>query len=376
LLARGLTLKRTIPAHEPPPEKAAGADRLLREQAEQEVRAPAIALSIASLLAVAPALFLLLLAFTESGPPGLVALALVQLTLAVVMLIGSWRMWQLSAYTLAVLAASLAVLPNMAWLITLPIGIWALAVLCRSHVRRAFGVVRNAQRDQSGGRGAGVAVAFVLIGAACVVMALPVLICVGLFVPVMVREARPASAVPYATAVETRMETGATKQTEFQPITWQDDKPQIHHDQARWLRLTPEQEAAVNEALAEVARDYQKAEQEHVTRKTNDLGHEVIVVDAFPKELTRLENAFWTKVDQAVTDDTIRGQLREQLPLRRDLFPFGEFQQTVEIWKVGAWYHYQFGNAAGPSRGPELPRTFRHLWQDEQGQNAEGRGQK
>jgi hypothetical protein len=49
------------------------------------------------------------------------------------------KMRQLRSYGLAVLAAIAALLPlGPQWLISLPMGIWALAVLARADVKAAF----------------------------------------------------------------------------------------------------------------------------------------------------------------------------------------------------------------------------------------------
>src|SRR5205085_8348706 len=111
---------------------------------------------------------------------------------------------------------------------------------------------------------------------------------------------------------------------DFQAIEWLDGQPYLSRSipQFAGVALDEDQIAAVNKALVEAHTDYLKIEREHTRRTTNDLGHQVVTVSPFPKELTRLEDSFWTKVDDAVPDDSARGTLRQALSLGK-LFPFG-----------------------------------------------------
>jgi hypothetical protein len=64
---------------------------------------------------------------------------LVSLPISLTLIIGGWRMRQLKSYGLAMVASILALLPcGIAWLIGLPMGIWALVLLRDPSVRDAF----------------------------------------------------------------------------------------------------------------------------------------------------------------------------------------------------------------------------------------------
>jgi predicted Ser/Thr protein kinase len=64
---------------------------------------------------------------------------LVSLPISLTLIIGGWRMRQLKSYGLAMVASILALLPcGIAWLIGLPMGIWALVLLRDPSVREAF----------------------------------------------------------------------------------------------------------------------------------------------------------------------------------------------------------------------------------------------
>jgi hypothetical protein len=145
-------------------------------------------------------------------------------------------------------------------------------------------------------------------------------------------------------------------------VDWDSGEPQLGAKVQEVSGLGLGQIQQINVALAKVHKSYFEIEQEHTERKENAEGHQVVTVKPFSKELTRLEDEFWTEVDAAVTDNYVRGMLRERLPVRGEIFPFGAFQQSVEFWKVGAWYHYKYENSS-PQRGPELPRNLKHLWQ-------------
>jgi hypothetical protein len=65
--------------------------------------------------------------------------AALQIPSSILMILGGRKMRQLETYGLAVLAAVVALLPTgPAWIISFPIGIWALLVLAGPEVRSAF----------------------------------------------------------------------------------------------------------------------------------------------------------------------------------------------------------------------------------------------
>jgi hypothetical protein len=71
--------------------------------------------------------------------PVLVLLLLVSLAQSATLIIGGWQMRKLRSYGLAFLAAVLAVLPcTFAWVVGLPVGIWAIIVLMDPEVKAGF----------------------------------------------------------------------------------------------------------------------------------------------------------------------------------------------------------------------------------------------
>lgn len=350
MISLGLSTKQRV-EHErsiPPEKTMAGA--AAREQAEQAVRWPALALLILAVVDCVPVGVVLL---ATGGGVALTypwILSLLQVGIAIVIGIGASRMRNLQSYGMAMTAAILAVLPvHLGWFLGIPLGIWALAVLSRSDVRRAFGVGEAGTSRGDNQWGAPLLVGLLVVP----VMLVGILICGTGYL---------------STTVVTRPAPAMYPQAETSPpvnvpaIKWVDDRPRLDH--AAWVvaRLGANQAAMIDEVLAKNYDAFLLVEKEHIQRKTNDEGQQVVTIEPFPKELARLENDFWTEVDKIVHDDRIRGELREQLP-RSALFPHGQGKLEVAIWKVGAWYYYKNPRNHEPSHGPELPPSLKRLWQ-------------
>jgi predicted Ser/Thr protein kinase len=105
-----------------------------------------------------------------------VLLLIIMVPVSVLILIGGLQMWQLRGYTLARIAAVLAMLPcGISWLVGLPTGIWALVVLLDPEVRAAFedagsGVSPRHSRESSPPRGAGLGFGVAAIGIAAILL--------------------------------------------------------------------------------------------------------------------------------------------------------------------------------------------------------------
>ncbi len=64
-------------------------------------------------------------------------------------------------------------------------------------------------------------------------------------------------------------------------------------------RLNAEQIPRVNKSLQSAYRSYRELEQQHTTRETNELGHQVLTIaKCSPQELADLEAALWTELDE------------------------------------------------------------------------------
>ena len=117
-----------------------------RHVVEARVQGPAIALAVLAilmltLLGVGSAFQVVLVATGETDEDAIVGLIGSGMSAAVqaVILIGALKMRRLQAYSLAVAAAVLAVLPCFGCcLVGMPLGVWALVVLADPHVRAAF----------------------------------------------------------------------------------------------------------------------------------------------------------------------------------------------------------------------------------------------
>jgi hypothetical protein len=80
----------------------------------------------------------------------LILIAILQIPAAILMILGGRKMRRLETYGLAVTAAVCALLPlGPSWIISLPIGIWALFVLAGPEVREAFKTKRRGSTASS-----------------------------------------------------------------------------------------------------------------------------------------------------------------------------------------------------------------------------------
>ena len=118
--------------------------RLTDAPASARVRAPAIALLVAGILSAVPLpivlLFVLMgwvevrLGLSLEGP------AVMGFLVGILIVVGARKMLRLRSHAWALCGAVLALLPcGPWWLVSLPVGIWALAVLTAPEVKAAFG---------------------------------------------------------------------------------------------------------------------------------------------------------------------------------------------------------------------------------------------
>jgi hypothetical protein len=163
-------------------------------------------------------------------------------------------------------------------------------------------------------------------------------------------------------------ESGSTKSDEVYPpippeaVTWGATGPQLGPLLRQSSRFSKVQLDKLDEALARTYQEYLAAERDHTARKTNELGHSVITIKAFPKEMGEIENRFWTEADAIVPDNSGRGYLRDALKFPGDVFRYGQSESTIEMWRSGTWYYVKSGNDTDYS-WPELPRIYQGLWQ-------------
>jgi len=111
--------------------------------------------------------------------------------------IGGWHMGRLQSYGLAATAAVLALIPcTPAWMISLPMGIWALVVLSDPKVRAAFGAASAAPpqhlpvRSFQLGGGHAAPLAGHSLGALAIASTLMILLCGGVLVALLIPAAQ------------------------------------------------------------------------------------------------------------------------------------------------------------------------------------------
>jgi predicted Ser/Thr protein kinase/type II secretory pathway pseudopilin PulG len=133
--------------HTPAPAmKSAVSSSLSRDAALRRVRGPAVGLQAAGVLGLLPialsVLAALYMARQSGGGSGTGVDFLSKIIWAPfpwIVLFGGLQMWRLRSYTLVRIAAIVAMLPcNLAWIVSLPLGIWAYLVLLDPEVRAAF----------------------------------------------------------------------------------------------------------------------------------------------------------------------------------------------------------------------------------------------
>jgi hypothetical protein len=125
-------------------------------------------------------------------------------------------------------------------------------------------------------------------------------------------------------------------------------------------------------------------EQQHLTRETNELGHQVITIEAFSEqELADLEASLWTQLDE-ILDVKQQGLMRYNLGVhvgegssqeasmhwwKPRVLGWGREGARIELWKVGTWFHWKarirIGSSMISGKAPELPPEFQRFWQVE-----------
>ena len=354
LIAVGLLSKRPVlETNGIPQEKLSPLTTTEREKAERSVRAAGLALLILGILNMAFCVFVAALVFgqrsIEQTP---IVLLVLHLGISLFLMVAAAQMRSMKSYGLAMAGAILAMLPIHAGVIPgIFIGIWALVVLSQRDVRKAFGIQDRPAAPDARRKSATPMVALVLLIVGGIVV-LPALLAVGL----MLSWTSVRVETPSTTVMKTSAETEPPK-VDPTIIHWTKEGPVLGEGVSLFGHLSPEQEHAVQSALSKVYADYLKLEQAHTQHTKNPAGHQVVTISPF--DLTKLEDKFWTEVDEVLLNDAQRRELRGQLT-SKVLFPFGHQQVSYEFWKVGKWYHY--ANAYNHFDGPQLPPQLARFW--------------
>jgi hypothetical protein len=146
------------------------------------------------------------------------------------------------------------------------------------------------------------------------------------------------------------------------------------------LMLRSGQIEKVNGALQEVYREFLVIEQPNIEQHTDEAGHLVVTITPFRPQVEKLENRLWSELD-AILDPRQQSIARLNLKLDQPVtvpgvtvsdligpgfFGWGKDGARLEIWRVGAWYHWKV-SARGyldSSRAPQLPATYRRFWKE------------
>ena len=150
--------------------------------------------------------------------------------------------------------------------------------------------------------------------------------------------------------------------------------------------LHPKQVPLVNNVLQSAHQSYMTLERDKTTRLTNNLGHQVIIIEkCSDQELATLESSLWTEMDKILNLEQQR-IMRNNLKVhvsdgisrpsgniwKPGVFGWGRYGANIELWKVGAWFHWKAriqidGRITSMPQGdaPELPVEFARFWNAE-----------
>ena len=341
--------------------------------AQRAVRWPALAMLFVAFLNCLPVVILFADDYTSLGDLPMfhrVVTSVLSTVISTVVILGAFSMRDLRFRTLAMVATILLLVPcHFAFLPGIVVGIWSLSVLARADVREGFLVRKGRAPLATSGKAdapvmpsAGMPI---LLAALCAVIP-----CVLATYFIAYSISRSPRAAPYSTTAshfgvgeQFAGDKTTTRVEDREAVIWGAAGPKMG-PRIRYLGVREAQIAQLDLALADIYKEYEAVEQKHVSRKWNELGHTVITIAPFPKELSELEDRFWTVADGIVTDKDAQGLLRNALTFPGNIFRYGQAQNTVELWKSGSWYYHQVGGSRY-SLGPELPHQYRGLWQPE-----------
>jgi len=319
---------------------------------------------------------------------------LVLLTTGIVTIVGALKMMRLQSYGWAMTASVLALLPcSPAGLLGLVVGIWALVVLSRPEVKRAFLTERTAARRATGaspqrnsGCGIAILVAAIVVCLAVVPLVLGAIVAALWLLP-SGDDFEPRQPPPYPSysapsdGVATRIPSALGKEAS---LIWGPEGPRLSDAYAQEvLRLQPPQIEEVDKALQAAHREYLDLEKELIQQQTDEQGHVVTTIAALPAAtLATLEDRLWTRLDASLDpsqqsiarsslklDPSVVESMNPILPsemVKPGPFGWGNQGARIEIWRFGTWYQWKVearGYAYGGT-GPQLPEEYRRFWKE------------
>jgi hypothetical protein len=353
------------------------------------------------------------------GVPILLAF-IASFVIGIVMIVGGLKMMRLESYRWAMTASILALLPcSPVGLLGLVMGIWSLVVLNRRNVIAAFAM--PAQSGSAAGPLTGAEISptatiarpsgakpdaspvqrkktntvlWVVLGLVVVVLAIllsPVIIALVWRTSLIPASHDVNDVVPRSSnsALSDRAEVtrpAAMPAESTSGWTIGPDGPVLTDVFGRVvLNLQPAQIAEVNRILQAAYREYPSLELQNSEQHTSDAGRVVVRIKPIPEAIAKLEDNLWSQLD-AILDPQQQSTARLNLKLdppdaapgvslsdlvRPGFFGWGKNGATIEIWRVGAWYHWetQTRGYQDSSRAPQLPEGYRRFWKE-----ADGKG--
>jgi len=168
--------------------------------------------------------------------------------------------------------------------------------------------------------------------------------------------------------------------------TMSDKGPEMNEYGVQRYRLYGEQIPRVNKVLQSAYRSYLALEQQHTTRETDELGHQVITIAKFSaQELADLEATLWTELD-AILNVEQQKLMRYNFQVhvgdgssrvsgtawKPKILGWGRGGARIELWKVGTWFHWEAliqidrtTTMSPQGKAPELPIEFARFWKEE-----------
>jgi hypothetical protein len=162
----------------------------------------------------------------------------------------------------------------------------------------------------------------------------------------------PATAPPY---------TPAVWESRFSAFINDPESPALNHDFLNAVGFDVSQRSKMDEVLRRACEEYLQAEKKHTHRQWGEDGQLLVTVDAFLRDLGRIERKFWQQLDKIATSELQRSRARTALNRYSALFPFGKRPEAFAIWTAGGSYHWVAGEGPVYS-GRQLPRAIARFW--------------
>ncbi len=300
--------------------------------------------------------------------------------IGIVMIVGGLKMMRLQSHGWAMTASILALLPcGPAGLVGLIVGIWSLVVLSRPRVKAAFqhpGQTTQLPDLPSATRKKPIGFAIVLAPLLIVLVAIGVSAVIVSYLRLGGTSSDVATPSPPIAPQDFSPDWAASAGWRMGP-----DGPKLTDSLARAsLNLKPAQVDEVNKILLASYQEFPAIEAQHTQQSTNDAGHIVVQIKPFPGPVAKLEDRLWSQLDaifdpqqQSIARSNLKLDPPEERPpiavsdlVRPGFYGWGKNGATIEIWRVGTWYHWKVRtrNFDHSSSGPNLPEEYRRFWKE------------